>query len=494
MAVITAPSKSILPPALPLILLLLAALGLGFFNLTGNLMNDDEGAYLYSAWRVSEGETPYRDFNLVQTPLAFWIMAAVFKIAGPSVAAARAVSFLFALGAALFLYAAARRAFGVGRPAAATAAFLFLFTKHIFYLGRSFMPDDIMIFLGAAALFLALRAEDPSLSPRRRIAAALLAGTSAGLASLAKLNGSLVFAGYAGYLLWTWIRRKEPAGQVGRRLAAAGTGFAAAFILPMAILMATVPHAGFLMLGFHAGRQTSSEAFTLATPFVRLVRFVGSHNYGLVPVAVLGLAAGRFAKDSRRFLLALSAAAPLVFLFLPGRFFIRYAVFALAPLAVFCAVGLEMLWRRRTLRIFALPPAVILITLSLGPSFNPKTLAVHDQGTRNLVALVEAETKPGDFVFGDDPFINFLARRPCPPALVDVSEAWTKGGLVTADIIREKCEGAGVKLIFVETGRSAHHLVNLRDFDRFQVYLDEKYRPALRMKREFLDVAVYIRN
>jgi hypothetical protein len=49
-------------------------------------------------------------------------------------------------------------------------------------------------------------------------------------------------------------------------------------------------------------------------------------------------------------------------------------------------------------------------------------------------------------------------------------------------------------LIFVEKGASAHHLVKLRDFARFQDYLDEKFQPAEKMRREFLDVEIYLRR
>ncbi|HQZ72005.1 MAG TPA: hypothetical protein PK826_11855, partial [Anaerolineae bacterium] len=50
-------------------LLAFAALALFYaWRLTGFLVNDDEGSYLYAAWRISRGELPYRDFLTPQLP------------------------------------------------------------------------------------------------------------------------------------------------------------------------------------------------------------------------------------------------------------------------------------------------------------------------------------------------------------------------------------------------------------------------------------------
>jgi 4-amino-4-deoxy-L-arabinose transferase-like glycosyltransferase len=486
MAVATAVSRR---GALPLAAFIFLALVLGFYNLGGDLMTDDEGTYLYSAWRISEGDAPYADFTSVQTPLSFGLAAVVFKIAGPSVTAARTLSYLLVLGAALLIYAAARRSLRLRPWVSAAAAAMFLFTKHIFFLGRSFMPDDLMLFAGAAALVLFLRAEETD-----RPGLHFAAGASAGLAALAKLNGALVLAGFFLYWIWTGLRRRAPFGALLRRGLWTTAGFLLTFGLPFAALLLFVPGAAFQTIGFHAGKRALAEGTFLTRPFVRLVQFVGNHNYGLVPVAAAGAAFRSGRKIGTTPLLMWAAAAPFVVLFLPGRFFIRYVVCALIPLALFFGAGLEGFAQQKKGRILALPIALVLVALSLAPTFEPRKLAAYDRDTRALAAYVREQTKPGAFVFGDDPFINFLAQRPCPGRLVDVSESWTKSGLITSADIRRECETTQTALIFVEKGHSAHHLVSLLDYPRFQAYLDEKFRLDVVMKREFLDVEVYLRK
>ncbi len=129
--------------------------------------------------------------------------------------------------------------------------------------------------------------------------------------------------------------------------------------------------------------------------------------------------------------------------------------------------------------------------LSLGPTFNLKRLGAHDTGTRILAAYVKAQTAPDDYVFGDDPTINFCAERLCPPRLVDVSGAMTKSGQITAADVLNDCERYSVKLVFVEKGHSAHHLKNLKDFPVFESYLKERYEFVKSIRREFLEVDIY---
>ena len=475
--------------ALPLVLFIVLASVVGFYNLGGDLMNDDEGTYLYSAWRISAGDTPYSDFTLVQTPLSFLPTATLFKIAGPSVVAARALSYLFILGAALLVFASARRFLRTSPWASAAAAAMFLFTKHIFYLGRSFMPDDLMLLAAAAALYIFMRADEYG-----KPGAYFAAGALTGAAALAKLNGGLVFAGFSLYLIWAGWRNRPSIGARIQNGLWISAGFLLAFGLPFAAILAFVPGAAFQTITFHAGKRALAEGSFFTRPFARLVQFVGNHNYGLVPVAAAGAVFGRGRSKRKTALLLFAAAAPFAVLFLPGRFFIRYVVCAMLPLALLFGAGLDGLVRWKKGRIPALALAFILIVLCLGPTFQPAKLTTYDRGTRALVDYVRTHTKPGAFIFGDDPFINFLAQRPCPGRLVDVSETWTKSGLITPDDIRRECEMTQTALIFVEKGHSAHHLVSLPDFAKFQAYLDEKYHLDTVMKREFLDVEVYLRR
>jgi len=471
-----------------------AAFVLGFLNLAGFLMNDDEGNYLYAAWRVSLGDVPYRDFTVVQTPLGFYLGAAVFKMFGPTVAAARALSVAFMLGTAVLLYAAARSCFHLERGYALAAAGIFFLNKHVFYLGRSFMPDVPMIFFGTAALFVALRGEDDKAATGTKRKAAFLAGMFAGLAALAKLNGALVFAGYIGYLILEFVRKSEARKDAVMKMAWAAAGFLVMFGTAFGLLLAFVPGTFDAVIGFHATKEAASGLSYLGLLGQRLAQVVGNHNYGLAAGVIAVLLFGRKNSDRRRVLLWIIAGSALAIIFLPSRFFLRYAVFTAVPLALLFGLGVKLIGERTRIRRIAGPVLAVLVLLCLAPTLSPKKILARDPETRAIASFVREHTLPGDFVFGDDPFLNFLARRPCPPGLVDVSEAMVTGGRIDAAAIIDQCERLGVKLIFIEKGASAHHLVKLKDFTRFQDYLEKNFQPAEKMRREFLDVELYLRR
>ncbi len=138
-------------------------------------MNDDEGTYLCRRLADRARRSPYRDFSLVQAPLGFYLGAAVFKLFGPAVWPARALSVLFLLGAAFLVFESAPPISKLKAGFAPAAAGVFSSTS-MFFLGRAFMPDVPMIFFGTAALFFALRAESSGPDGGRPSKAALLAG------------------------------------------------------------------------------------------------------------------------------------------------------------------------------------------------------------------------------------------------------------------------------------------------------------------------------
>ena len=479
------------PFVLPALLLVLA-LVMGFYNLGGYLMNDDEGTYLYDAWRVSLGDVPYRDFFVAQTPLSLGFAAVLFKIFGPTVWGARALSYLFILGTASLIYLASRKFFKFNKELSLLAAGLFLFTKHVYFLGRMFMPDGPMLFLSTVALYFALKAEQAA--PQKARWPAFLFGAFAGLAALAKLNAVLLPAGYALFLLFLLIKKAEKRGALLRKAFVPALGFLLTFGLFYGLMLIFIPGAYQATLGFHLAKEKAAISELVLLPFTRLVQFVGNHNYGLIPVAVAGMFLAPLFKDRKRTLLFFVTLAVLAQVFLPGNFYLRYIIFALVPLALFFGDGVVGIGSRAKVKIIVLPAAAVLILLCLGPTFSLKKLRAYDRDTRTLAAVVQNNTSAGDYVFGDDPGINFLARRPCPPRLVDVSGAMTRSGQITAADIYTDCERYEVKFILVEKGQSAHHLKNLRDYPRFQAYLDRAYELVGTMPREFLQVDIYRRK
>jgi 4-amino-4-deoxy-L-arabinose transferase-like glycosyltransferase len=471
--------------------LVAVALFMGFFNLAGYLMNDDEGAYLYGAWRVSLGDVPYRDFFISQTPLSFYLGGALFRAFGPSVLAARALCWVLVMTAAFLIFFATKNIFGFGPKIALLGAAVFLFTKHIYFLGRLFMPDCFAVFLGTVAVVFALKAEQEK--SRREFLPVFLFGASTGLAALAKLNAALLLFGYAFFLIFL-LMKKTRFMEIATKAIASATGFLASFGLVYGLMLLFVPGTFQATIGFHLAKEKAVGASFGQLALTRIVQFMGNHDYGLVPIAVIGMFFGRCFKERKRALLVSFFFSVMLQIFVPGVFYLRYVVLAFVPLALFLGDGVGAIFSWKKWRALAIPVFAALLLLCLGPSFSPKKLTGYDSDTRALASYIKIHSSPADYVFGDDPGINFHALRPCPPQLVDVSEATGRSGRITAaDAIRE-CEAYHVKLIFVEKGHSALHLRNLRGFPDFESYLDKSYEFALTLPREFIQADIYLRK
>jgi len=84
----------------------------------------DESHLLYGAKRILDGEVIYRDFFEIITPLAFYLFAAIYRIAGTTLLAARVgMAIIDAAGCAL-LFHLARRVSGVAEATLATLLFV----------------------------------------------------------------------------------------------------------------------------------------------------------------------------------------------------------------------------------------------------------------------------------------------------------------------------------------------------------------------------------
>lgn len=109
----------------------------------------DDNIYFYLANRVAEGAVPYRDFFFSHPPVHLLVPAAVFKIAGYSIGAAKLIPVLAQTIAGLFMYLTLRP---VSRPMALVALFAHFSTYQILMGSTDMNGENIMtMFLWAAA-------------------------------------------------------------------------------------------------------------------------------------------------------------------------------------------------------------------------------------------------------------------------------------------------------------------------------------------------------
>ncbi len=186
-----------------------------------NFVKGDEHMYFYMSLLVSKGKWPYRDFFFSHPPLQLYLMGALYKLFGYSLALSKAVPSLAAMVSGVHVYLLGRRL--VGRIEAFLAVALLLFTFDVLRGSSHFTGANCALALSLAATYQAIA--------RRPILAGVLfaVGTFIGIyiAPLALMLGVLlvfrswkeslrllcsyaaasalicaVFAGVAGHAFW----------------------------------------------------------------------------------------------------------------------------------------------------------------------------------------------------------------------------------------------------------------------------------------------------
>lgn len=148
-----------------LILLLLAlAAGAVFLTYWDVGLNDDEGYLLGGVTRILDGQVPYRDFHHTYAPGRFYLIAALFRLAGEDLLVVRALWMVMRIAIVLLAWFAVRPF--LSRPAAIALAvmmivipgpwhksfFHFFLFANLLTLGRLSRPGSTLKHVAAAGL------------------------------------------------------------------------------------------------------------------------------------------------------------------------------------------------------------------------------------------------------------------------------------------------------------------------------------------------------
>ncbi|HID86043.1 MAG TPA: phospholipid carrier-dependent glycosyltransferase, partial [Anaerolineae bacterium] len=494
-----------------LIALVIALLGLGYYlhHINCWFAYDDEGGYLYAAWRIGEGEMPYRDFLTPKLPLFLYPGALLLKLSGNSVLALRAASALAVTSSAFLLYLTVRRLFGAGTALLAMA--LFMVHRDVYWSARFFRPEAYMLLYAAAGIYLFARSY-----PQGRLGLAA-SGLLFAMATLTRLFGSLPLAGCVLFMAYDAIRRClgklkarswsisafsfQLLWEIGKRalwllvpyIALVGAGFALFYRLTPNFFAAILGH--HLRQGSELGRsQVFLKGLRLYWSYLR------GHPLFLL-LTVPALVRSFRAKDRLQALFASQIPTAAILLVLSRELGERHLVHLVPSLSALFAASLTSslsggLLQRAFGRKSRLIIAALLIALALWPSWQKNRLVAswRENDTQALAEYIQAHTEEDDYVLSDYPGINFHARRRNTPLGAGLSRGAALGGQIWGkDLIRE-IEEKQVKMVLVNIAQGAHQMANLRDYDGFHRYVQDHFHLAGRAIQDYRLLEVYHRE
>lgn len=184
------------------------AMGLQLYFWIGRDLHPDEVETLYSAWLMSQGQVPYRDFLQVHTPFFYFLLAPLFLMFKTSSVffAGRLLMCGLVLMNAFFVFLIAKRL--CGQRAALFSLLSYFASIPILSQMTQILPDAmVVIFSNLSLVFLLTHAGQGSIS-------FLASGCFAGLAVLSKQSGLIYMLG-ALLILVYWELRRNAEGSGG---------------------------------------------------------------------------------------------------------------------------------------------------------------------------------------------------------------------------------------------------------------------------------------
>jgi 4-amino-4-deoxy-L-arabinose transferase-like glycosyltransferase len=471
------------------LVLLIAGFLFHLQNLDSRITEEDEGSYLYAAWRISEGDVPYREFLTPQLPVFLYTGAALMEIVGPSEKWFHLITIALTMLGAGCLYLAARRFFS---PAAGLVAMTaFLFYPDVYKVAWMYRPDPYMLFFTVAGLCLFIWADRWGRGRRWGLAAA---GLIFGLSVLTKLFGALPLAACAAFVAYRGLCDKEGTIQIRWRnlvldLLALTVPAGLVVCLVMGAFYLITPEVYVAVLGHHLmqGGGLSQEAI-----FKKGLYLFWQFLYAYAPALVLTLplAVWTLWKDrGRRSLFAWYFVVALVFLFLSREVWLRHLVYLAPAVCILLgyALGPALIRHRQALLLIG----VVLALLIPWMQYDVALSRLWEVDDWRLADYIAGHTAPDDYVVSDHSELNFYALRKSTYSGASLSGGAASSGQITGQRLIEEIEADDVRMIVLSTSGDAHHQF-FPDRDQFLAYLETNFRYQGSFRRHSFPYHIYV--
>ncbi len=348
-------------------LIVVGALALALFSWIGQrrIVDDDEGYYLLAGQAVFDGLVPYRDFFFPQMPLSAYLYGAWQWAVGVGIAPARYLTAGFGAATAVLVFHAARRS--AGSAGGITATLLFLGHLLVLEWMTTVKTHPPMIFFTMATLVVLTGGE---LSPRRALAAGLLAG----VAFAFRLTLAPLFLVVASTVCWRAPLRS-------RSLGAAAGGCSVAMLGVSAVAASHPARFWFGNLGYHALRypgdgwvKDAGQKWRALDLMLNPLNLSDADGVGLQTLLLLVATASSVWLLEDRSSRAFSITVGLLFLvgLLPSPVWTQYATVIIAPAAVVAAHVLHALPSKARRLAHVLLGVYLLAAI---PGFSAKVVA-----------------------------------------------------------------------------------------------------------------------
>lgn len=470
-------------PKIIVVLVFGIILGLYLYNISGWLIEDDEGTALYATWRFAEGETPYQDFISHKGPLFLFLGAGLIKIFGANIWALRAVTALAVIGGGYLWFRGLRIFYGLS--GGLIGAVIFLLTPEVYHLSRVFRPDSWMLAMVASALSLCLIG-----CKSKSWRWSFLAGVLFGLSVLMKIVAIMPFLGCALFLLLRILftqHRKE----ASLKLVAFTASAIPIIALGFGIVELTMPGAWEMIIGSH-GAETGSTlswlGLSISKTLMIYALFIAQNIIIIFALPFIRLALSSQERTKLGLLFICQLLATSAILFLGGVVYPRYLAYTAISLSGLYAMGISYILSSNTSRArYVAATGIVAFGIFLG-FFQLNTFLFRSEiGTQTLATYIADNTDIDDVILTDYAELAFHAQRRSVPQTGGIGFGWTSTGLITGEELIQAMQEHHVSLVALHVPDGPEpppsHLFYLHDWDTFYHYVQENYQLSARVTR-----------
>jgi len=487
-------------------------------NLTGWLIHDDEGGYLYQIWRMSQSEIPYRDFYSPKEPLFLFTGSFIFKLFGLDIFWVRMFSVALTILTAYLIFLIGRRVYS--NVIAFSAALLYLILPIVYSQARLFRSDSHVVFFSTLGLFLFLKGWQDKIRPFF-----LYSGITYAIALGYKLAAILGMSALVFFLIYeAAIQKEKKISTFLYSFIPFVSGFLVTSGVILIIVLSLSPSFLNCLINHQLGQPllSSVHMFSTLRNNARDFFMLNSYQYDLpdtqswliicsLPVVVYYLFTSREARKILSFYIF--GVVILLFSPYPGEIF-RYLLYFL-PVAVlvFASIIFYLLGRGRNavVRILGLAVSLFFLIKMFAPALmNDKAIFnAKENGTLAFADYIKNHTTEDDYVVADYGDVLFHAKRKTTPLLAGISKSAVDNGVITSDKLISELEKYHVKMVLIHKeggidkklgfylGILPHHfstLINSKDGSRFLSYLQSQYQLVSDYSRSGQIFSVYVRK
>ncbi|UCD72965.1 MAG: glycosyltransferase family 39 protein, partial [Candidatus Bathyarchaeota archaeon] len=424
-----------------------------------------DGIYAASCWLMKQGYQPYTDFSLVQPPLFYWIVLAIWNATNLSDpfqlwALAKLVSLTSFIATTFLIYMICSRR--LNNPTAGIAGSLIYQLSYDNYnFSVSSCPQIPATFLMVAAIYILLSDRG---TPREYF----LTGLFLGLATITRFSTFFLIPIFSVYLIWQIYKGNA------RREAVA---FAiVGMILPLLGLL-TIPFDVLKreLLIYHLTKSVAPTPIQLS--LIGMIKDFTAKE----PPALLGSISLAYVLIKREPKQALISGAAVLLLatylsqpVLTSQHLIESIPF-FSIVAAICLTGfIATRDREDRKKMIVVTVCLLLLALYFAPDnleYGKEALRGHSLNhiLRRLVRSAQQYSDRDEMIFSQLTVIPFLAGRRCPP-IADIDWVNLQIGLFTADTVIQLIEDYPLKLVIIthRTEREIREFMGEQNYTRVE--------------------------